>query len=299
MKRLFLFLLLWASPLTAQNYPAYTSTTVNDFADLIDPATEARIEAVLAKLAAEKGVEFTVVTIDRRADYGASPDIETFATGLFNAWGVGHAERDDGIMLLVAGGDREMRLELGAGYPASYDWLAEDVVDGAILPYFRDGEMAEGIEAGVTATITRIVAPFTEGRAPEPQPAPAPRPVATGSAERAGSGGFPVVGVAIGGLVAVLAALAVFGRSLFLRFKPCPACNQRQLSRSREVLTRATRQASGLARVTTTCGSCGWTETVSQTLSRISDSDSSSSGGSSGGSFGGGSSSGGGASGKW
>ena len=50
MKRLFLILLVaLAGPAAAQDYPAIPSTTVNDFADLIDAATEARIDAKLRR----------------------------------------------------------------------------------------------------------------------------------------------------------------------------------------------------------------------------------------------------------
>jgi uncharacterized protein len=192
-----------------------------------------------------------------------------------------------------------MRLELGAGYPGSYDWLAEDVVDGAILPRFRDGQLAEGIEAGVDDTITRIVAPFTEGRPPEPQPAPAPRPVASGDTGSAG-GGFGIFGALFAAVFVGIGALVLrrpIG-NLLTRFKACPQCGRKALSRQSKTVTPATRTATGLRRTTTTCASCGWHDVKDTTLSMVSDRDSSSNSGS-GGSFGGGSSSGGGASGKW
>ena len=47
-----------------------------------------------------------MVTIGSRRDYGEFDTIESFATGLFNAWGVGSAARNDGIMVLVANVDR-------------------------------------------------------------------------------------------------------------------------------------------------------------------------------------------------
>lgn len=298
MKR-FLLVLLLALPLaaTAQDYPDYTSTRVNDFANLIDAETEARIDGKLAALASEKGVELTVVTIDRRSDYGDSASIEAFATGLFNHWGVGNAQRNDGIMILVAAGDREMRLELGSGYPSTYDWLAEDVVDGAILPAFRDGRMAEGIEAGVDETITRIADPFAAGR--EPEAPPEPRPVASG--EGGGGGGFGLAGFGFFGLIAAaIGALILRGpvSAMMFRRKPCPKCGQPGMDREIVTLQQPTRYSNGQRQTTITCPRCGYHNVALATIPMITDNDSSSSSGS-GGSFGGGSSSGGGATGKW
>ncbi len=47
----------------AEPYPAYTSTEVNDFADLLDAQSEARLDAMLTTLRADTGIEMVVVTL--------------------------------------------------------------------------------------------------------------------------------------------------------------------------------------------------------------------------------------------
>lgn len=162
--RAFVFLLfcLLPSPILAQGYPVNTSTYVNDFADLIDPETEAHITEMLREVRQQRGVEMTVVTIASRTDYGPSDNLRDFATGLFNTWGVGDPTRNDGILILVAAADREMRIALGSGYPPTFDDRMQAVVDHYFLPWFREGDYAAGISAGTAETIRRSALDYVD-----------------------------------------------------------------------------------------------------------------------------------------
>lgn len=162
MRAFLLILLLLPNVLFAQAYPDHRSLYVNDFADLIDPETEARIEKLLIEVKDQRSVEMTVVTIASRNDFGAFDAIEPFATGLFNHWGIGNPNRNDGILILVAWQDRDMRIELGAGYPPSFDDTVKTVIESYYLPWFRQGDYASGIEAGVRETIKRTRLEFTD-----------------------------------------------------------------------------------------------------------------------------------------
>jgi uncharacterized protein len=145
---------------TAQNYPNYQSLYVNDFADIIDSETEQRIESMLRAAKKDRDLEITVVTIGKRSDYGDSSSIAAFGTGLFNTWGIGNPDRNDGILILVARGDREMRIALGSGYPARYDDRAKNVIDNYFIPYFKQDRYATGIEVGTEETLKRLVLEF-------------------------------------------------------------------------------------------------------------------------------------------
>lgn len=146
-------LLLLSVPGYAQTYPEYTEIYVNDFADLLDDEEEDAIRGKLTELRDKRGIEFTVVTISLMSDYGHVGAIEPFATGLFNYWGVGDAGRNDGVMMLVARYDREMRIEVGSGYGTAKDDPMKDIIDDVILPRFRDDQYAEGIADGIDAVI--------------------------------------------------------------------------------------------------------------------------------------------------
>lgn len=115
MKRTLPFLLVlllswcwWQTAYAQDSYPAWQDFYVNDFADVIDADDEAQIRSLLNNLYDAHDVEATVLTINSIHDYGTGDEtIESFATNLFNSWGIGDAERNDGILLLVAIEDRE------------------------------------------------------------------------------------------------------------------------------------------------------------------------------------------------
>lgn len=157
MQRFFFFLLLFPTLVWAQTFPSPLSSYVNDYIDIIDEETEARISETLRELRQTTGVEMTVVTINSRHDYGSFSSIADFGTALFNAWGVGNKDRNDGILVVVAKSDRDMRVALGSGYPPVYDDRMKRVIDHYYLPYFKEGLFAKGIEAGVAETIKRAV----------------------------------------------------------------------------------------------------------------------------------------------
>ena len=102
--RLILALIIFLLPtfVFAQTYPVHTNLYVNDLASLISDEDEAALMQQLETLRKDKGIEVTVLTIDSRKTYGNSDSIESFATGLFNEWGIGNAKRNDGILILVA-----------------------------------------------------------------------------------------------------------------------------------------------------------------------------------------------------
>lgn len=260
----------------AEPWPAPGELEVNDFAGLLPREAAARIRAELSDLRARTGIEAVLVTLPTRADYDPAPSLEAFATRLFNGWGIGDATRNDGILILILAEDREMRIELGAGYSPEYDIPAQDVIDRVMLPAFREGRMAEGIEAGVGAVITKIAERHAAGLAPAPAP-------------RSWAGALPFA------LFAGAAAFLVLrGRVWRLggRLARCPSCGHRGILRDEVVEEAATATASGRGLRRQSCPACGWRESRPYAIAARGP-------GGSGGGFGGGRSSGGGASGRW
>ncbi|HMO70209.1 MAG TPA: TPM domain-containing protein [Paracoccaceae bacterium] len=283
-------LVLWLAPApaVAQRIPQPLSDTVSDYTGTLDPMTADRLSDALAAGRADTGVHVVLAVIDRRSDHGGGGErIDAFATRWFNAWGIGDATRNDGVLILVAQGDREMRIALGAGYSPVWDNRAQRVIDSIMLPAFRQGQMETGIEAGVMATIDLIARPFAEGR-----------PVSDTEGFPAPDTGFDWTLLLFLGTFASLMAFK-FRRGLadgLLILRRCPSCRARGLDRRSETLREAGETTRGEAREDLMCPACGH-----RSRSRIlpipaeaRKAASSSSGG-----FGGGRSSGGGASGRW
>ena len=285
MLRILILVLMFPVMGMAQTLPQPMSDTVSDFAGLLTPDEESQLTASLQAARVDTGVHITLATMGRIADYGSQgQSIGSYAKKLFNQWGIGDAVRNDGVLILIARDDREMRIALGAGFDPVYDGLAQRVMDRDVLPLFKDGNYPAGISAAVAGVIGRIAVPFAAKTPPK---------------DLAADDGwifylvFGIFGVVAAGIAAI-AGHRQIGDAL-TRWQRCPFCGAREQRRSRVVDLAATKTAAGHGIETTRCGSCQRESTVPYVRSRIGTH--TGSGGSSG--FGGGGSSGGGATGKW
>ncbi|SHH16494.1 TPM domain-containing protein [Marivita hallyeonensis] len=274
MRALLFVLACLAAPLWAQGFPEFERTTITDRADLLTDAQEAALHARLARLREDTGVELAVLTLPSQAPYAPEETIETFATKLFNHWGIGDASRNDGILVLILPDDRAMRIELGAGYARDWDRVAAEVINRSFLPSFEAGDYATGISTGVEDVITSIAEPFTTGTEAPPSNMPAMN--------------WLVITSIVGSFL--LIARRSIGDWL-TRLRRCPNCGRRALSRTRKTLRKASKSSEGNGEVKTRCAMCDYRDVRSFTIPRTRSSSS--------GSFGGGRSGGGGATGRW
>jgi uncharacterized protein len=80
--------------------------------------------------------------------------LEEFTVAAARAWKVGQAGKNNGAVLFVFTEDRKMRIEVGYGLEGSLpDATAHRIQEEEILPRFRSGDYAGGVEAGVQAMI--------------------------------------------------------------------------------------------------------------------------------------------------
>ena len=151
---------LLAAPLSAQEFPALTGRVV-DQADLLSPAEEAALTQKLEALETQSQRQLVVATIPDLQGY----DIADYGYRLGREWGIGDAERNDGALLIVAPNDRKTRIEVGYGLEGIMtDALSSLIIQQQLLPRFRNGDFAGGIDAGVDSIITQLQLPEDEAR---------------------------------------------------------------------------------------------------------------------------------------
>jgi uncharacterized protein len=120
-----------------------------DLAGLIQPAEAQQINGI-ARALLEERIPIYVVTVRSLAEFGASAmGIEAYALALFNEWGIGFEDRNNGMLLLVSLGDRKARIEFGADWAHRHDAAAKDVMDTLIVPKFKSDDYSVGILDGV------------------------------------------------------------------------------------------------------------------------------------------------------
>lgn len=129
----------------APSFPALTGRVV-DRANLLDPAAEARIDAKLAELERKTTTQLVVATLPSLQDY----DIADYGYQLGRHWGIGQRGSNNGVLLIVAPNERKVRIEVGYGLEGTLtDAVTRLIIANAILPRFRTGDFAGGIERGV------------------------------------------------------------------------------------------------------------------------------------------------------
>lgn len=142
-----LLAVLTAGMAFAQDFPSYTGF-VNDYAGLLSAEGKAQLEDRLSQLEKDTTAEVAVVTITSLE----GESIEDYAVGLFEKWGIGKEDKDNGVVFLVALTERKVRIEVGYGLePVLTDGRAGRILDTAVVPNFKTGDYETGIIAGVAA----------------------------------------------------------------------------------------------------------------------------------------------------
>ena len=152
---------LAAAPVAAYGFepaPITGSEYVLDYAGIVPADIETRMEALSLRVEqSTPGAEIAVVTVDSLE--GRS--IEEFAEELFDDLGIGSKELDNGVLLLVAPNERQVRIEVGYGLEGAIpDPVAGRILDNDVLARFRDGDMSAGIEAGHAAIAGLVAAEY-------------------------------------------------------------------------------------------------------------------------------------------
>lgn len=253
--RLALLLILISGPCAAQTLPTLDNLFVTDEAGILPEEAEAELRAQLESLKEETGVEMTVATLKSKRNFAPDMTLEAFATELFNHWGIGAENRDDGILVLVLRQDRTMRVELGKGYGADWQLKANEVVERSFVPAFKTYDYAGGIRAGVTDLIETVAIPRS-------------KPPASVAGE--GSSGNSALGLLAwlgGGLAAIVGGVMVIGR-VRTRMRKCASCGKGGVTAAREVVAASTESQEGQGRLTLTCPHCGHATVSSYSIAK-------------------------------
>ncbi len=129
--------------------PALTGRVV-DQANILGDADESQLAAKSRDLEAKTSIQLVIVTL--RSLQGQP--IEDWGLTLGRTWGNGQKGTDNGVLLIVAPNDRELRIEVGYGLEGTLpDATADAIVRDVIVPRFRAGNMAVGISEGADAII--------------------------------------------------------------------------------------------------------------------------------------------------
>ncbi|MEZ5710676.1 MAG: TPM domain-containing protein [Blastomonas sp.] len=153
---------LAAGPLHAQPAPAPSRPKVEavvlegqvlDEAQLLSAQGKQQLDTELTLLKQQLGPDFVVVTV---VSLGNQP-IDQFSLYLSTLWQIGDAQRQDGVLMLIAPNERQIRIDVGGGLkPLLTDPYCADVVRDTMLPLVRQGNMEGAIMAGAQQLIATM-----------------------------------------------------------------------------------------------------------------------------------------------
>lgn len=162
--------------------PARPEGPVADYANVIDAADEAALDARLRDYNRTTGRAIIVATVPSLD----GEEIEPYAQQLAESWGIGGAESENGVLFLVAPSERKLRIHTARGVQERLtDIMSGRIIRDTVVPRFKAGDMSGGIVAGVDAIIGQLDMDPAQARAIEEAQAAAER-------ARQGEGGFPI-----------------------------------------------------------------------------------------------------------
>ena len=127
---------------------------VNDYANILSQETE---EYILQRSLALNEVDGTQIVVVTVKNLEGMP-LEVYANKLFNSFGIGDEDKNNGLLLLLALEEREFRVEVGDGLSGVLpDGKTGRFQDEYIIPYLKDNKWDEGIRNGYDAFYSEIV----------------------------------------------------------------------------------------------------------------------------------------------
>jgi len=148
-----IILLLFFTTVRAQVEIPELSHRVTDLTATLSDQQATALENKLAAFEAKKGSQIAVLIVPSTQP----EDIAQFGMRVAEAWKIGRKNVDDGVILIIAKEDRQLRLEVGYGLEGAIpDAIAKRVIAETITPLFKVSDYVSGIDAGVTQLMQLI-----------------------------------------------------------------------------------------------------------------------------------------------
>lgn len=147
---LLVLLTLCIGTVWAQDFPATPNRLVNDYTNTLSASQVQQLEHKLVAFDDSTSTQIAVVMMQSTGQY----DIADYGVRLAQRWGIGSKENNNGILLLVALGDRAVTIQTGYGVEGAVpDAIAYRIIENEIKPNFRQGDYFTGIDKATDALI--------------------------------------------------------------------------------------------------------------------------------------------------
>jgi uncharacterized protein len=192
---------LAGAPAVAQDYPPRPDGPVYDGANIISDGEEDLLKARLSDYNRTTGRAIIVATVPSLDGL----EIEPYAQGLAEGWGIGGKDSENGLLFLVAPNERRMRIATARGLDDRMtDIMSGRIIRDVVTPRFKAGDLSGGIVAGVDAIVAQLDMDPAQARAIEEAEAARQAEMASDAA--------PAIAGVVFWIVLIIVFATVFGR---------------------------------------------------------------------------------------
>lgn len=142
----------WMGMVSAAQFPPVPNPFryVNDYTNTLSLAQQQSLENKLIDYGKATSSQIAVVIVPTTGEY----EIADYTFALGDKWGIGRKQLNNGVLMLIAKNDRKVFIATGQGLEGALpDAFLSQVIRHAILPQFKQGQYAQGINDGLNDII--------------------------------------------------------------------------------------------------------------------------------------------------
>lgn len=136
-------------------------TSVYDYVNLLSTSQNRALEQKLIRYSDSTSTQIVVAIISSTE----GENINFLGAQWGQKWGIGQADKDNGVLILLARDDRRIAINTGYGVEGSLtDLMSKRIIESVIIPEFKQGDYYGGLDAGADAIFKVLNGEFTEER---------------------------------------------------------------------------------------------------------------------------------------
>jgi uncharacterized protein len=144
--------------LYALDVPPTPNRLVNDYAGMLQGTESSELEKKLLAYNDSTSTQIAVVILESLE----GDDLFEFSQRLAEAWGIGGKENDNGVLLLVALEERQIRIHTGYGTEGALpDAISKRIIEQVIKPAFKSGNYYLGLDQATDAMMAALQGEYT------------------------------------------------------------------------------------------------------------------------------------------
>ncbi|MGB5820877.1 MAG: TPM domain-containing protein [Saonia sp.] len=136
-------------------------TSIYDYLNLLPNAQKSALEQKLIRYSDSTSTQIVIAIINSTE----GENINFLGAQWGQEWGIGQAGKDNGILVLLAKGDRRVSINTGYGTEGSLtDAMSRRIIENVIIPEFKKGDYYAGLDKGSDAIFSVLTGEFKEER---------------------------------------------------------------------------------------------------------------------------------------